>query len=249
MRRILAVEPGAWASHAGTRGNVIGAATVSEQGPLGAIVLAAGLGTRMRSTRAKVLHELGGQPLLRYPLAAVGGLGAGSRRGGRRPPGRRRRSRWRRASGLPGIRAVLQEEQRGTGHAVRCALPALDGFSGDVLILYGDVPLIRAETLRRLVDTHRAGSAPTCRSSPCGTPTRPATAGSCASRDGRVRGIVEERDATPAERAITEVNPGFYCVRAEVLRPLLAALRDDNAQREFYLTDIVGLAAQGGRSG
>jgi bifunctional UDP-N-acetylglucosamine pyrophosphorylase/glucosamine-1-phosphate N-acetyltransferase len=198
----------------------------------------------MRSTRAKVLHELGGAPLLRYPLAAVGSLGAnpvvivvGHQADAVDGAAR--------ASGLPGIRTALQEEQRGTGHAVRCALPGLDGFSGDVLILYGDAPLIGAGTLRRLIDAHRSGNADltllTVRyddPSGYGRIVRES--------DGRVRGIVEERDATPAERAITEVNPGFYCVRMGVLRSLIAALRDDNAQREFYLTDIVGLAAQAG---
>src|SRR4029453_7127257 len=134
----------------------------------------------------------------------------------------------------------------GTGHAVRCALPVLEGFSGDVLILYGDVPLIRSETLWRLVDTHRAqGADVSLLTVRYDDPTgygRIVRAGA-----GSVRGIVEERDATPSEQAITEINPGFYCVRAEVLRPLLAALRDDNAQREFYLTDIVGPPAQEGR--
>jgi len=224
---------------------VIGAATVSEQGSLSAIVLAAGLGTRMRSNRAKVLHQLGGQPLLRYPLTAVASLGA--------DPvvvvvGHRAEavSRVAEASGPPNIRSVLQEEQHGTGHAVRCALPAMGDFSGDVLILYGDVPLIRAETLRSLVETHRAEHADlsllTVR-----YPDPTGYGRIVREADGRVRGIVEERDATVAERAITEINPGFYCVRADVLRPLLAALRDDNAQGELYLTDIVGLAARAGR--
>ena len=199
----------------------------------------------MNSTRAKVLHELGGRPLLHYPLAALGGLGAnpvvvvvGHQADAVSKPAR--------TSGIPGIRAVLQEDQRGTGHAVRCALPALEGCSGDVLILYGDAPLIRTATLRRLVERHRAEGADlsllTVRYDD------PAGYGRIVRRaDGRVRGIVEERDATPEEQAITEVNPGFYCVRAAVLRQLIAALRDDNAQREYYLTDIVGLAARGGR--
>ncbi len=199
----------------------------------------------MRSTRAKVLHELGGQPLLRYPLAAIASLGAdpvvvvvGHQAEAVGAAAR--------ASSARGIRSVLQEEQRGTGHAVRCALAALEAFSGDVLILYGDVPLIRAETLRRLVEAHRAERADlsllTVRYED------PTGYGRIVREpDGRVRGIVEERDATRAERAITEVNPGIYCVGAGVLRPLIAALRDDNAQREFYLTDIVGLAAAGGQ--
>jgi bifunctional UDP-N-acetylglucosamine pyrophosphorylase/glucosamine-1-phosphate N-acetyltransferase len=219
---------------------------VNGQGPLGGIVLAAGLGTRMRSTRAKVLHQLGGLPLLRYPLTALGALGVdpivvvvGHQADAVGEAAR--------ASGLPGIRPVLQEVQRGTGHAVRCAMSALDGFVGDVIILYGDAPLIRAETLGRLVAAHRAERADlsllTARYADPSGYGRIVRAG-----DGRVRGIVEERDATPVERAITEVNPGFYCVRMDALRPLLAALRDDNVQHEFYLTDIVGLAAEAGRT-
>jgi bifunctional UDP-N-acetylglucosamine pyrophosphorylase / glucosamine-1-phosphate N-acetyltransferase len=221
------------------------AATVTtDRGPVAAIVLAAGLGTRMRSARAKVLHELGGLPLLRYPLAALGSLEperivvmVGHQADEVRDVAA--------GSGLPGIRPVLQEEQRGTGHAARCALPALDGFSGEVVILYGDVPLISAGTLRRLVDLHRQEQADLSlltvrQADPTGYGRIVRDPG------GRVRGIVEERDATADEKAITEVNPGFYCVRAEVLRPLLAALSDDNAQHEFYLTDIVALAARAG---
>jgi bifunctional UDP-N-acetylglucosamine pyrophosphorylase / glucosamine-1-phosphate N-acetyltransferase len=220
------------------------AIVTTDQGPVAAIVLAAGLGTRMRSARAKVLHELGGLPLLRYPLAAVGRLApdrvvvvVGHQADEVREAAE--------GSGLGGVHAVLQEEQRGTGHAARCALPALDGFSGDVLILYGDVPRIRADTLRRLVEAHREQRADLSlltvrQADPTGYGRIVRDPG------GRVRGIVEERDTTADEKAITEVNPGFYCVRADVLRPLLAALRDDNAQHEFYLTDIVGLAAQAG---
>jgi bifunctional UDP-N-acetylglucosamine pyrophosphorylase / glucosamine-1-phosphate N-acetyltransferase len=208
-------------------------------------VLAAGLGTRMRSTRAKVLHELGGVPLLRYPLAALGSLGperivvvVGHQADAARSAAE--------ASGVRGIRPALQMEQRGTGHAVRCALPELEGFTGDVLILYGDAPLIRPATLRRLLDTHRTGGADlTLLTVRFADPTGYGRI--VREPDGRVRGIVEERDATDAERTITEINPGFYCVRIEALRPLVAALRDDNAQREFYLTDIVGLAAADGR--
>jgi bifunctional UDP-N-acetylglucosamine pyrophosphorylase/glucosamine-1-phosphate N-acetyltransferase len=229
---------------------VIGAATVTHQdpagAPVGAIVLAAGLGTRMKSTRAKVLHELGGRPLLRYPLAALRELGADPVVVvvGHQADVVRRVAE---ASGIAGVRSALQAEQRGTGHAVRCALAALGDWSGDVLILYGDAPLIRTGTLRRLVERHRAAGADlsllTVRYDD------PTGYGRIVREpDGRVRGIVEERDATPGERAITEVNPGFYCVRAAVLRELIGALRDDNEQREYYLTDIVGLAARGGRT-
>ncbi len=224
---------------------MIRAATVTDAGLLGVVVLAAGLGTRMRSKRAKVLHELGGRPLLRYPLAAVGTLDpervvvvVGHQADAVRAAAE--------ASSLRGMRTALQAEQRGTGHAVRCAVPALEGFDGDVVILYGDAPLIRPESLRRLVDTHRDRHADlTMLTMRFSDPTGYGRI--VREPDGRVRGIVEQKDATEAERAITEVNPGFYCVRAEVLLPLLAELRSDNAQGEFYLTDVVGLAAQAGK--
>ncbi len=221
------------------------AATVVMERSLGVIVLAAGLGTRMRSSRAKVLHELGGRPLLRYPLDAVAALGpertvvvVGHQADAVRVAAE--------ASGLPGLTAALQAEQRGTGHAVRCGAAGLDGFDGDVVLIYGDVPLVRSATLRRLVEAHRSQQADvTLLTMRFQDPTGYGRI--VRGPDGRVRGIVEERDANDTERAITEVNPGFYCVRADVLHPLLAALRADNAQGEYYLTDIVGLAAAGGQ--
>jgi bifunctional UDP-N-acetylglucosamine pyrophosphorylase/glucosamine-1-phosphate N-acetyltransferase len=224
---------------------MIRAATVADAGSLGVVVLAAGLGTRMRSQRAKVLHELGGRPLLRYPLAAVGTLDpdrvvvvVGHQADAVRAAAE--------ASGLRGMRTAMQAEQHGTGHAVRCAVPALEGLDGDILILYGDAPLIRPETLRRLVDVHRRTQADlTLLTMRFPDPTGYGRI--VREPDGRVRGIVEQKDATEAERAITEVNPGFYCVRAEVLLPLLAELRADNAQGEYYLTDVVGLAARAGK--
>src|SRR6185369_4903887 len=172
--------------------------------PLGVIVLAAGLGTRMRAARAKVLHELGGRPLVRYPLAAVAGL----------EPARivvvvgHQADEVRSAvlaSGLP-VDTVVQAEQRGTGHAAQCAVPALGDFDGDVLILYGDVPLVTTATLRRLRDAHRTeGADVTLLTMRFADPTG---YGRILRDDaGHVRSIVEHRDASPEERAITEVNP------------------------------------------
>src|SRR5437870_10083394 len=212
--------------------------------PLGAVILAAGLGTRMRSARAKVLHELGGRPLVRYPLDALATLA----------PDRVALVVGHQADAVQGaaagalladLRIVVQPEQRGTGHAVACAAPAFDGFAGDVLILYGDVPLIRPATLRALLDAHRAAGADltlvTLRFA------RPAGYGRIIRGvDGQVAGIIEERDASDVQRAITEVNPGLYAVRAELLFQLLAELGTDNAQGELYLTDVVGLAARAG---
>jgi bifunctional UDP-N-acetylglucosamine pyrophosphorylase/glucosamine-1-phosphate N-acetyltransferase len=213
--------------------------------PLGVVVLAAGLGTRMRSARAKVLHELGGRPLVRYPLAALAPLGparvvvvVGHQADAVRDAAA--------ASGLP-IVAALQAEQHGTGHAVQCAAAALADFDGDVLILYGDVPLVTTATLGRLVDTHRAEHADlTLLTMRYADPTGYGRILRDAA--GRVSGIVEHRDATAAEREIKEVNPGLYCVRSSILFPLLRELRTDNAQGELYLTDVVELAARAGRT-
>jgi bifunctional UDP-N-acetylglucosamine pyrophosphorylase/glucosamine-1-phosphate N-acetyltransferase len=217
---------------------------VSAGRPLGAIVLAAGLGTRMRSRRAKVLHELGGRPLVRYPLAALAALGPERVAlvvGHQADDVRLAAS----DASLGDLRAVLQAEQRGTGHAVACAADAFRDFTGDVLILYGDVPLIRSRTLRSLVAVHRSEAADlTLATMSFADPTGYGRI--LRGSDGRVVGIVEERDANGAQRAITEVNPGLYAVRSEVLFPLLAELRPDNAQGELYLTDLVGLAARAG---
>lgn len=208
-------------------------------------MLAAGLGTRMRSTRAKVLHELGGRPLLRWPLAALAGLGpactalvVGHQAEAVRAAGE--------GAGLPDLRIVRQAEQRGTGHAVACAADAFADFTGDVLVLYGDVPLITTATLGALVSGHRAAAADvsllTVR-----FPDPTGYGRIVRGPDGAITGIVEERDASEAERALAEGNPGFYCVRSDVLFPLVRALRPHNAQRELYLTDVVGLAAREGR--
>ncbi len=216
--------------------------------PLGAVVLAAGLGTRMRSERAKVLHEIGGRPLVTYPLHALAAL----------DPARVAvvighqadlvRDAVARADGcgLRDVRFVVQPVQQGTGHAVRCAAEAFAGFEGDVLILYGDAPLVRAGTLRQLLDAHHAADADL---SLLTLSFADPTGYGRILRDaaGAVVGIVEERDAAGAERAITEVNPGFYAVRAGLLFPLLDQLRPNNDQNELYLTDLVGLAARAGR--
>jgi bifunctional UDP-N-acetylglucosamine pyrophosphorylase/glucosamine-1-phosphate N-acetyltransferase len=199
----------------------------------------------MRSGRAKVLHELGGQPLIRYPLTTLAALEpdrvalvVGHQADAVRAAAAH--------ANLNDLRIVSQPEQRGTGHAVACATNAFAGWSGDVLILYGDVPLIRRETLEALLATHRGEDADVTLVTMFFQ--EPKGYGRIL-RDskGQVTGIVEERDATESERAITEVNPGLYAVRSEVLFALLAELSPNNAQGELYLTDIVGMAARAGR--
>jgi bifunctional UDP-N-acetylglucosamine pyrophosphorylase/glucosamine-1-phosphate N-acetyltransferase len=209
---------------------------------LAAIVLAAGKGTRMRSARAKVLHELLGRPLIAYPVGLAHAMGANPLLA---VLGHQREAveavllaRF----GVGEVRVVEQGEQRGTGHAVKLALPALGGFRGIVLILYGDVPLLRRETLHALVGTARRYQ---CLAVVTATP-QDATGYGRILRDsrGHVIGVVEQKDATVEERAINEVNAGIYAAPAAFLRKATAGLLARNAQKEYYLTDIVARAAR-----
>src|SRR5262249_3139891 len=156
-----------------------------------------GLGTRMRSERAKVLHELAGRPLLAYPLAALARLGVDRVAvvvGHQADLVRRVAVA---APGLDDLRIVRQDVQRGTGHAVACAAGGFGGFDGDVVVLYGDAPLVRAGTLRRLVDAHRAeGADVSLLTVRFADPTGYGRI--VRASDGRVVDIVEERDAGPA---------------------------------------------------
>ena len=216
---------------------------------LGVVVLAAGRGTRMRSERAKVLHAIAGKPFILSAidtamalapdrLAVVVGHEAEevervcSEYLARRP-----------------IRAKVtyprQVEQRGTGDAVRAAAGAFEGFEGDVLILYGDVPGLVTSTLQALIEHHRSTAASL--SLLTTIVDEPTGYGRIVRQpDGTLRGIVEERDLAPADRAIREINPGIYCVRSRALWPALSRLRADNAQGEYYLTDIVAMAVAAG---
>jgi len=206
--------------------------------PLAVVILAAGQGTRMKSAHAKVLHELGGRPLVRHVLETVRVLAAdrtvlviGHQADAVRAA----------CSGLD-VAFALQAEQRGTGHATAIARDAcLSDFSGDVLILYGDVPLLRAETLTRLIHGHRESGASL--SLLTTIVDEPAGYGRIV-RDpsGRLACIVEHKDASEEERSLREINPGIYCVESGFLFAALDRLRPDNAQRELYLTDIVAQA-------
>jgi bifunctional UDP-N-acetylglucosamine pyrophosphorylase/glucosamine-1-phosphate N-acetyltransferase len=221
-----------------------GSAGVARVGDLAAIVLAAGKGTRMRSARAKVLHELLGRPLVAYPVELARDLGAspvvavlGHQRGAVEGVLAAR-------FGAGAVTVVEQADQRGTGHAARLAMPALAGFEGIVLILYGDVPLLRRETLHALVGTARRYQ---CLAIVTATPAD-ATGYGRVVRDvrGHVTGVVEQKDATVDELAINEVNAGIYAAPAAFLREATAGLVAKNAQREYYLTDIVAHAARDG---
>jgi bifunctional UDP-N-acetylglucosamine pyrophosphorylase/glucosamine-1-phosphate N-acetyltransferase len=210
--------------------------------PVAAIILAAGMGTRMKSDLHKVLHPIAGRPMLLHLLASVAAL----------TPARTvivagaRREQVERAVSASGAAVVKQEPQLGTAHAVQQASGALDGFEGDVIILYGDVPLVTAETMARMLDRLRGEDAPVA----VVLGFRPADAlayGRVIASDGVIEKMVEYKDATAEERAETLCNSGLMAVRAADLWGLLERVGNDNAAGEYYLPDIVMLAAADGR--
>jgi UDP-N-acetylglucosamine diphosphorylase/glucosamine-1-phosphate N-acetyltransferase len=208
---------------------------------LQAVVLAAGKGTRMKSDKAKVLHEIGGRSLLAHVLAAVRGAGIPS---SVVVVGHQAAAVQAAVAALD-VRFVLQEPQLGTGHAVQMAVPALvpDGWT---VVLAGDVPLLRPATVRRLIDeTVTAGAAASVLT--CVVPDAGAYGRIVKDAAGRLLRIVEARDATPAEKAIGEYNSGVFCFRTPDLIEALARLDTNNEQAEYYLTDTIAHLVAAGR--
>lgn len=203
-----------------------------------ALILAAGKGTRMKSGLVKVLHELVGRPMLGWPLAAAREAGAVQIVV---VAGHQADQVQEYFSADSGVRIALQEEQLGTGHAVSCSLSQLDGLTGSVLILCGDTPLLSGATLQRLAAEHEtSGAAVTVLTARL---DRPFGYGRIVrDSEGRVRRIVEQKDASPEEQAIDEVNSGIYCMALDFLRAHIGRLGSENAQNEYYLTDLVGIA-------
>ena len=207
-----------------------------------ALVLAAGQGTRMNSDRAKVLHEMSGAPLLAHVLAALEQLGVGRTLvviG-------HQADRVREAFEGAGVEWVLQAEQRGTGHAVLMAGPMLQDFQGTLLVVCGDTPLLRAATLHDLLERHREDQAAVT----VLTTHVPDPKGyGRVIRDARgdVVGIIEERDATPDQKRIDEINSAVYAFDYAALAQVLSRLTAHNAQGEYYLTDTVRLLIAAGR--
>jgi bifunctional UDP-N-acetylglucosamine pyrophosphorylase/glucosamine-1-phosphate N-acetyltransferase len=207
---------------------------------LAVVVLAAGKGTRMKSDRAKVLHAVAGRPMIEYPVELARSLSADRIVCvlGHQADEVKRALDARFGAGA--VEVALQAEQKGTGHAVACAEPALAGFDGRVLILYGDTPLLTRELLVGLIEAtggHRLGLVTFRPPSPHGYGRIVRDAAH------RLHRIVEEKDTTLAERAVGEVNAGIYCVTSAFLFPSLRGLGTNNAQGELYLTDVVAQAA------
>ncbi|HPD92765.1 MAG: bifunctional UDP-N-acetylglucosamine diphosphorylase/glucosamine-1-phosphate N-acetyltransferase GlmU [Rhodobacter sp.] len=210
--------------------------------PVSLVLLAAGLGSRMNSERPKVLHPLGGAPLLAHALRA-GTMLAPDRVVVVTGHGAEAVAQVARAH-EPDVQIAHQAEQKGTAHAVAQARAALDGFRGDVVVLYGDTPFVRPETLEAMLEA-RARHAVVVLGFEAADPGR---YGRLVMQGDSLERIVEFKDATASERAITLCNSGVICADRLTLFELIDAVGSENAAGEFYLTDIVAIARQKGHS-
>jgi bifunctional UDP-N-acetylglucosamine pyrophosphorylase/glucosamine-1-phosphate N-acetyltransferase len=208
---------------------------------LATVILAAGLGTRMKSARAKVLHPVAGRPMIEYPVALARAVGServlcvlGHQADAVQATIEAR-------FGRGAVEVVLQAEQKGTGHAVQQAAAALAAHDGLLLILSGDVTLLTQPLVERLI----AAASPTTLALVTGFPPTPRGLGRVVrGADGRVQRIVEERDCSDEQRRIGEINAGLYCGPSRFILGALSSLTADNAQGELYLTDVVARAAR-----
>jgi bifunctional UDP-N-acetylglucosamine pyrophosphorylase/glucosamine-1-phosphate N-acetyltransferase len=216
---------------------------MSDQRRFAVVILAAGQGTRMRSDTHKVLHPIASRPLLLHLLDRVDALGADRRvivvgKG---------RDQVEAAIAGRDVAIAVQSEQKGTGHAVQQAASALSGYDGPVLILYGDTPFVEAKTLRRMIDRLDGDDGPGVVVL-ASQPDDPAKYGRIILGKGdTIARMVEYRDATEDERAVRLCNSGMMAVRAKDLFRWLDKVGNDNAAKEYYLPDIVNVAAGEGR--
>ena len=201
------------------------------------IILAAGKGTRMKSETPKVLHEIFNKTLLGYVIEAVNGTGIADENfvivGHQSELVEKYVSK-----NYPNSKTILQSPQLGTGHAASMALNDLKNYKGEVIILCGDTPLITSETLKDFVETHRKQKSDLTVMS--AIIENPLNYGRIVRKnDGKVDSIVEEKDATPQQKKINEINAGIYCLNWEKVKTAFSELKANNAQGEYYLTDIV----------
>ncbi len=213
------------------------------EGPVTVVILAAGLGTRMKSRRAKVLHRAGGRYLIEHVLRTAQSIA---------PPERifvvvgHQAAEVRAAIDAHGVGFIEQTEQKGTGHALMVAAPALSGLAGRLVILYGDCPLVRPQTLEGLIAA--AQQAPTAAGAILTAIMEDPTGYGRVLRDpsGSVTGVIEQRAGTPEQLAIREANMGLYCYQAAPFWKHIQELRPDNPACEYYLTDMVEILHRAG---
>ena len=214
-----------------------------DERPVAVVILAAGEGKRMKSAKSKLLHELAGHSLLSYAVRTATTL---------QPQHivvvvghRREQVEAHLAEIAPHVTTAVQEQQLGTGHAVQVALDQLGELSGEVVVTYGDVPMLTTETLAALLVEHRARQAGvTVLTARVPDPTGYGRI--LRDADNLVEGIVEHHDADEVQSSINEINSGIYVFEADLLRSALAELSPDNNQGELYLTDVLGVARRTG---
>jgi len=206
-----------------------------------AVILAAGKGTRMRAAEPKAAVRVGGRPMAARVADAMRGAGIT-----RIIAVVGHRATDVRAAIGPGIECVVQDRQLGTGHAAKCARIALADYEGPVIVAYADIPLLSEEDIAHLVERHLLSDADATMLT--AVLADPGTLGRIMrGADGGVQGIVEARDATEEQLKIREINVGVYCFDAPLLFELLGELKNDNAQSQYYLTDVIGLLVGRGR--
>jgi bifunctional UDP-N-acetylglucosamine pyrophosphorylase/glucosamine-1-phosphate N-acetyltransferase len=210
--------------------------------PVTIAILAAGLGTRMKSRKAKVLHQAGGKTLIEHVVSTALRIA---------PPERifvvvgHQAEEVRRAVTTPGIGFIQQNEQKGTGHALMVGREALAGLDGYLMIVYGDGPLLSAETLERMLHAaESSGGAGVLLSAEMSDPTGYGRV--IRGAGNRVEAVVEQKAGTPEQLAIREANMGIYCYRADLFWKHVDSIRPDNPAHEFYLTDMVEIFNRGG---
>ena len=207
------------------------------------LILAAGKGTRMKSDLAKVLHKINDRPMVHYVIDLADELGSdrtiliiGHQR-----------EKVIEACKNMDVEFVVQAEQLGTGHAVRMAESALENYAGNILVLSGDVPMLTAQTLRNLLDAHdESGAVASLLTARLDDPTGYGRV--LRGEDGRVRKIVEHKDASEEERKVDEINVGIYVFQSTPLFAALAEIKNDNIQGEYYLPDVVKLYVDRGET-
>ena len=200
------------------------------------VILAAGQGTRMKSHLPKVLHAVAGRPMLEHVLDTAAAVAPATVTVIVGHGGDKVRQR---LAGRPGVAFAVQEPQLGTAHALQQAEPILAGKSGTVILLSGDVPLLTGRTLEKLLEAHTSATAAATVAT--ALVERPYGYGRIVRLDGQIARIVEERDASPAERQIREINSGIYAFDLAPLFDALRGIASQNSQGEFYLTDLVSI--------